>query len=106
VQGEGEDLRYPFRDWIELVGVSTGMGPGENGINHSTPDSGWAGNEAARIRRAGGPEVWLLFSSFVPGVPLRLDSALIALGGTRTALMETEGAIGARWVFPDSLRGR
>ena len=62
--------------------------------------------EAARIRRAGGPESWVIFSSFIPGVPGLLDSALAALGGTRTVLVETTGALGARWVFPDSLRGR
>jgi hypothetical protein len=106
VQDEGEDLRYPYRDWTELIGASTGMGPGDDGASQGTPDSGWAANEAARIRRAGGPEVWLLFSSYVPGVPLLLDSALTALGGTQTVALQMTGAIGARWVFPDSLRGR
>lgn len=106
VSREGDDLVYHYRDWIELIGASTGMGPDSTGASQGRPDEGWAQNEAARIRRAGGPESWVIFSSFVPGVPVLLDSALIALGGTRSLQVETTGARGARWVFPESLRGR
>lgn len=106
VSQEGDDLAYHYRDWTELIGASTGMGPDSTGESQPTPDEGWPENEAARIRRAGGPESWVIFSSFVPGVPVLLDSALTALGGTRTLQVETTGAVAARWVFPDSLRGR
>ena len=106
VEQEGDDLAFHYRDWTELIGASTGMGPDSTGESQPTPDEGWPENEAARIRRAGGPESWVIFSSFVSGVPVLLDSALTALGGTRTRLVETVGAMGACWVFPDSLRGR
>lgn len=67
VAQEGDDLAYHYRDWTELIGASTGMGPDSTGASQPTPDDGWPKNEAARIRRAGGPESWVIFSSFIPG---------------------------------------
>lgn len=99
VQAEGDSLHYPYRDWHELVGVPTGTGPNDLGINTSTPDAGWGTNEARRIRAAGGPEGWVVMSSYLAVAAAELDSALVAAGGTRTLLREAPGARVSRWVF-------
>lgn len=99
VGSEGDSLSYAYRDWRELIGVPTGTGPNELGVNTTEPDIGWSTNEARRIRAAGGPEAWVVMSSFLPVVAAELDSALLAAGGERTQLHEAAGARVARWVF-------
>ncbi len=99
VREEGDSLRYGHRDWQELVGVPTGTGPNALGINTSTPDTGWGTNEARRIRAAGGPEGWVVMSSYLAVAAAELDSALVAAGGERTLLREAPGARVSRWVF-------
>ena len=69
-------------------------------------DSNWTSNGNWDGVGGAGPNDNLIFSSFIPGVPGLLDSALTALGGTRTLLIETTGALGARRIFSGSLRGR
>jgi len=96
---EGDSLRYPYRDWQELVGVATGTGPNHLGVNTTQPDPGWGDNEARRLREAGGPEAWVVMSSYLPVVADQLDSALAAVGGERTLLREAPGARVSRWVF-------
>ncbi len=99
VRNEGNELVFGYRDWIELVGVPTGTGPDSLGINGVVPDTGWANNEARRIRSVGSPEAWVVLSSFLPGVPESLDSALAAVGGTRTLELEEPGALLQRYKF-------
>jgi hypothetical protein len=99
VQAEGDSLHYAYRDWRELTGVPTGTGPNALGINTSVPDAGWGTNEARRIRAAGGPEGWVVMSSYLAVVAAELDSALVAAGGERTLLREAPGARVSRWVF-------
>ncbi len=96
---EGDSLRYAVGDWTELVGVPTGTGPDSLGIPSPAPDPGWADNEARRLHEAGGPEAWVLLSSFQPMVPAQLDSALTRRGGTRLLREERPGAVLMRWSF-------
>lgn len=99
VGNEGDSLNYGYRDWHELIGIPTGTGPNELGVNTTEPDTGWGGNEARRIRAADGPEAWVVMSSFLPVVAAQLDSALVAAGAERTLLREATGARTSRWVF-------
>ena len=93
-------LRFAVGDWRELVGVPTGTGPDSLGIPSPAPDSGWADNEARRLHEAGGPEAWVLLSSFQPMVPDQLDAALTRRGGVRALREERPGAVLMRWTFP------
>jgi len=99
VGAEGDSLLYAYRDWQELIGVPTGTGPNALGVNTTVPDPGWGDNEARRLRAAGGPEAWVVMSSFLPSVASGLDSALVAAGGARVLLREAPGARLSRWVF-------
>jgi hypothetical protein len=100
VAAEGDTLRFAVGDWRELVGVPTGTGPDSLGIPSPAPDSGWADNEARRLHEAGGPEAWVLLSSFQPMVPDQLDAALTRRGGVRALREERPGAVLMRWTFP------
>ncbi len=99
VAAEGDSLDFPYRDWHELVGVPSGLGPDTLGIRRDAPDPGWAANEARRIRQAGGPEAWLVLYSFVPGVQDSLAAAMQAVGATRTLQEDRDGAVLERYVF-------
>jgi len=99
VAEEGDSLIYPYRDWRELVGVPSGLGPDSLGIRRDAPDPGWASNEARRIRQAGGPEAWLVLFSFVPGVQDSLGAAMREAGATRTLREEQDGAVVERYRF-------
>ncbi len=96
---EGDDLLFPYRDWRELVGVPSGLGPDSLGIRADAPDPGWGANEARRIREAGGPEAWLVLFSFAPGVQDSLEAAMRAAGATQTLVEERDGAVIERYVF-------
>jgi hypothetical protein len=96
---EGDSLNFPYRDWRELVGIPSGLGPDTLGIRRDAPDPGWAANEARRIRQAGGPEAWLVLYSFVPGVQDSLAAAMQAAGATRTLREDREGAVLERYSF-------
>jgi hypothetical protein len=59
--GEGAGLRAWFRGRSELLGVSSGVrGRQWLGYLPAAPDSNWAANEAARIRAAAAPGIWLV----------------------------------------------
>jgi hypothetical protein len=80
VRHEGFERRFPFRGSVELVGIATGME--RTGImKRPAPDSGWAENEAERIREVASPTVWVAFAHYGP-LPLKqLQGALARLGG-------------------------
>ena len=60
-RGEGWDLTRPFRGGRELFGTSSGIQVRQwTGYSSWSPDSGWADNEAARIRAAAAPRAWLV----------------------------------------------
>ena len=99
VVDEGDDLIFGYADWRELIGVPTGTGPDSTGVNATRPDTGWAENEARRLKAAGGPEAWVVMSSFIPGAPDLVDSALAANGGRRLFREERSGAVLSRWEF-------
>lgn len=88
VVGEGEDLVWHSPHHTEIIGVSTGRplrwgGGGRSARNE--PDSGWAENEARRIRALARPSAWVLFMPIMepdyrPNLS-QLQHALAALGG-------------------------
>ena len=100
VREEGDSLAYRFGAWTELVGIPSGTGPDSLGVNGAVEDAGWADNEARRIQAAGGPEAWLVLSSYRAGLPALLDSALVRRGGVLAARHVAPGAEVSRWRFP------
>lgn len=99
VTEEGDSLNFAYRDWRELVGVPSGLGPDTLGIRRDAPDPGWAANEVRRIRQAGGSETWLVLYSFVPGIQDSLAVAMQAAGATRTLQEDRDGAVLERYSF-------
>ena len=80
VRHEGFERRFPFRGSVELVGIATGME--RTGIMiRAAPDSGWAENEAERIRQVAAPTVWVAFAHYAPLPLQQLQGALARLGG-------------------------
>jgi hypothetical protein len=80
VHHEGFERRFPFRGSVELVGIAPGMEL-TGVVKASTPDSGWAENEAERIREVAAPTAWLAFAHYAPASLKQLRSALERLGG-------------------------
>jgi Dolichyl-phosphate-mannose-protein mannosyltransferase len=83
VRHEGFDHRFPYRGSVELIGIAPGMEL--TGVGKGTkPDTGWAENEAERIREVAAPTAWVAFAHYTP-LPLRqLQDALKQLGGVVT----------------------
>ena len=82
VDREGEALDYESPDGLELYGVPSGLErQALIGLVSTEPDRGWAENEAARIRRAARPRVWILMSHFF-GPESALIRELDRLGGS------------------------
>ncbi len=97
---EGDSLVFAGQSWRELVGVPTGTGPDALGVPRPQPDSGWADNEARRLHEAGGPEAWVLVSSFSAGVPDLLQAALERTGAVKDLREDRPGAVLMRWRWP------
>ena len=102
VRKEGRDLVFTYRDWSELIGVPTGQGPTTTGSGSELPDSGWAENEAARLRAAGRPRAWVLLSSYRAAIPGLLLTAVQQQGGTLIDRVETTQSLLLNFQFPDS----
>ncbi|MEO8634246.1 MAG: glycosyltransferase family 39 protein [Gemmatimonadales bacterium] len=102
VRDEGRDLVFAYDDWSELVGVPTGQGPTTTGWSSELPDSGWAENEAVRIRAIGRPQVWVVLSSYRAAIPVLLPPAVQAQGGTLRDRAETTQCLLLRFQFPSS----
>jgi hypothetical protein len=99
VKNEGDDLAFHYRDWIELIGVPTGMGPNERGINGEQPDSGWAENEVRRLKATRSSDCWIVMSAFTPVVPATLREAIEREGGRILFWREREVAVLGRVRF-------
>jgi hypothetical protein len=91
--GEGRHLVYQLDGHPVLLGTSSGIqGRPVFGQSPNEPDSGWAGNEAQRIRDAASSRIWVIVGQAShDGV----DLGEILLDATRHA--------GARLTFQDSL---
>jgi hypothetical protein len=60
-RGEGVDLQRSHAGRLELLGVASGSrGRQWLGYEPRVPDPGWSANEAARIRAAAAPGIWLV----------------------------------------------
>ena len=78
---EGDELRFPFRGSVELLGTPTGVEDVERRPPAQTvPDSGWAENEVRRIMIEARPTVWVVLLHDRPAVRRHLLAALCAAG--------------------------
>jgi antitoxin (DNA-binding transcriptional repressor) of toxin-antitoxin stability system len=85
VLGEGSTLVLRDSGRTELVGVPTGMEDTYLGARSRTPDSGWAVNEATRVRQVASPDAWLFFTYWNERVDQWLLDSLRTGGGRITA---------------------
>lgn len=61
VGSEGDELRFPFRSSVELIGTPTGVEDvALRPPAQAEPDSGWAENEVRRIVIEARPTVWVV----------------------------------------------
>jgi hypothetical protein len=94
---EGADLRSSFRGRTELLGVSSGVrGRHWRGYLPTVPDSGWADNEASRVRHAAAPGIWLVLTNYIHAG--EGDSLLAAVGRAGGVVRDSVTAPGARAV--------
>jgi hypothetical protein len=91
VDREGFDRRYPYRAASEVLGIATGM---QNSCcaHALAPDSGWADNEALRIRAAASPTIWIVMAHHAEAPLRELQTSLGSLGGYATFAKETRAA--------------
>ena len=102
MKSEGDDLAFRYRDWLELIGVPTGMGPDERGIKGERPDSGWAENEVRRLKATGSNDCWIGMAAFTPMVPATLRKAIEREGGKILLWRERQVAVLGRVRFAGS----
>lgn len=99
VRDEGADLHYDTPAGRELYGISTGIEWRPiYGVQRRTTDSGWAENEARRIRAVAAPSVWVLLSHTV-GNEIDLLRRLESLGGHAVYTRSLNDAILVRYEF-------
>lgn len=84
VRDEGAGLERDFQGEPTVVGTPTGMQLRNATLIRPEPDSGWAQNEAARIRAAAHPGIWVFLEAYF-GAAARdgLATALAGAGGAR-----------------------
>jgi hypothetical protein len=59
--GDSDDLVFPFRDTRELAGLPFGAPwRSGSGLSARIPDTNWTAVEAARVRAAANPAVWVI----------------------------------------------
>jgi hypothetical protein len=105
VVDEGRDLVFGTARHAELIGVPTGIEILSDGPTHHTPDPGWATNEAARIRAAATPGIWLVFIHGRSAAAALADT-LVAGGGRVTAELQVpNGLIAFRFERTDPTAG-
>ncbi len=96
---DNEDLVFPLRGRVELLGVADGA-PFRAGDPLKQPsDPGWATSEARRIRRVAQPTAWLAATESY-GLSDQLDGALRSLGGVRRDSLVGHWVVAARYQFP------
>ncbi len=82
VQHEGFDLVVRANDHNELVGIPSGIEILYRGSGRRTPDPGWADNEVARMRTAGGQRIWVVLTHHSTEVETDLQAAILRVGGS------------------------
>lgn len=88
---EGRELELRHDGRVELLGLASGIQWREvTGLSALVPDSGWAEREAARIRGAASPTIWLLVANGYATAAIRLVAAVSEVGGAQ----EMERVIG------------
>jgi hypothetical protein len=78
---EGWDLVNRSGDHDELVGIPSGMEDRQDTFLHGHPDPGWADNEAARMRAAGGRQIWVVLGHRFNVLDNELEQAIVRAGG-------------------------
>jgi hypothetical protein len=101
VEREGDDLAFPFRGGMEVVGVPTGQGPTLLSRGQESPDPGWEENEARRLRAAvgGARNGWVVMSFYQSAVAGTLTAAIEAKGGRLTGRWTAQDALLLRFSF-------
>ncbi|HEV8598034.1 MAG TPA: glycosyltransferase family 39 protein [Gemmatimonadales bacterium] len=82
VEHEGFDLVVPAGDHDELVGTPSGVEILYARADRRAPDPGWADNEVARMRAAGGRQIWVVLTHYSTEVEADLEAAIRRAGGT------------------------
>jgi hypothetical protein len=83
-----------------LVGLAPGIQWREgHGFNQPLPDPGWGAREAARMRAAAHPVIWVALSHLYPGERDALTRALELAGAKRDSVFEKRGAVLDRYRF-------
>jgi 4-amino-4-deoxy-L-arabinose transferase-like glycosyltransferase len=98
VAREGDNLTYATPGGVELYGIPDGLEARVFGLTNALPDTGWAENEARRIREVAHPGAWIILSHFY-GPEGQLLGALEARGGRLTYRDIRNGAVLLRYEF-------
>jgi len=98
---EGSDLVFRRAGRVELLGLAAGIqwrdGVGFGRLVHA--DSGWAEREAARIRAAAAPTIWILVANPYPTTVQELMAAIARAGGVSDSGTVIGGVRLARYRF-------
>ena len=100
VSHEGDSLVYETQGRLELIGIGIGAEYLEGqGRPHSVPDSGWAENEARRLREAvdrradGGRSAWVYFTHHSDVQREALLAALRRIGASAVVVRSADTAV-------------
>ena len=105
--GRGHAVRHEGYEWVrhdtptpEIIGTPSGMQITTAGITQRVPDTGWAENEASRMRDAG--IRWVFFAHALNGEDRLLLAAAQAAGGDTTRQTVAAGSALYRvtWTVP------
>jgi hypothetical protein len=96
---EGDNLTYRTPRGLEIYGIPDGLEARVFGLTNALPDSGWAENEARRIREVAHPTAWLVLSHFY-GPEGQLLGAIESRGGRVAYKAFRNGAVLLRYEFP------
>jgi len=95
-----DGMVFPVGAGFEILGTPNGaQWRSATGLVQYEPDVGWASTEAARIRAAAHPTVWLLISHSY-GLERRLYPELARLGGQLEYAYGQDGVVLRRYRFP------
>jgi hypothetical protein len=103
VDHEGWDLRFAYGGRNVLLGIPTGQAIGFGAGWREETDSGWAANEAARLRAASDSSAWVLLTWYLPKARSGLEEALRTIGGVGTVTAVTNRAVLYRYRFEPRL---
>jgi hypothetical protein len=97
---EGAGLAFTTGGRVELIGLAPGIQWREgHGFSQPFPDANWGEREAARMRAAASPAIWVALSHLYSGERGALTRALELAGGRRDSVWEKGDAVLQRYRF-------